>query len=264
MLASYFYHKMTTSKLPVIVCLHGLLGSSEDWSGCTELLTDYPLLCIDLPGHGLSQHLHCDDFKMCCDQISHVLRHHIPSQAPIVLLGYSLGARIFMNGLARNYFNAFNIKLLICESGHFGLKSDEQKRQRFSQDYAWAARFTNEALETVLDDWYQQPVFQSLSQMQRNALINKRLKNVGTSVASTLMATTLAKQDYLLDLLKNSNIPIHCICGEKDNKFKQLNEYSGLPYSFIHQAGHNAHIDDPQAFTNIVKSNVSALWLDAN
>ncbi|MFY2508216.1 2-succinyl-6-hydroxy-2,4-cyclohexadiene-1-carboxylate synthase [Vibrio pectenicida] len=264
MLASHFYNSVNRNNLPVIVCLHGLLGSSDDWAQCAELLSSYPVLCIDLPGHGLSQNIHCDDFKSCCDQISHVLHHQIPDQAPIVLLGYSMGARIMMTGLARHYFSALNIQLLICESGHFGLDSEEQKKQRLIHDSCWGARFTNEAIETVLDDWYQQPVFQSLSDEQRKALIRQRLKNVGSSVASMLMATTLAKQDFLLDSLKNLTIPIHCICGEKDNKFKQLNVNSGLPFSCINEVGHNVHIESPQVFTNIVKSNVSALGLRAS
>ncbi|WP_341659826.1 2-succinyl-6-hydroxy-2,4-cyclohexadiene-1-carboxylate synthase [Vibrio sp.] len=263
MLASRFYNRDHRSCLPVIVCLHGFLGDSGDWSQCAELLSDYPVLCIDLPGHGLSKNVHCVDFKSCCDQITHVLSHQVPDQAPIVLVGYSMGARIMMAGLAKKYFSAFNIQMLICESGHFGLDGEGQKKQRLINDRVWANRFTNETIEAVLEDWYQQIVFQSLSNAQRKALISKRVKNVGSSVASMLLATTLAKQDALLDTLKNSSTPIHCICGDKDRKFKQLNASSGLPYTCIHQVGHNVHIEDPQAFTNIVKSNLRALSLDA-
>ena len=36
------------SSLPVIVCLHGFLGDSDDWAQCVECLSDYPVLCIDL------------------------------------------------------------------------------------------------------------------------------------------------------------------------------------------------------------------------
>ncbi|CAM3885360.1 2-succinyl-6-hydroxy-2,4-cyclohexadiene-1-carboxylate synthase [Vibrio aquimaris] len=263
MLASRFYNSDHRRSLPVIVCLHGFLGDSDDWAQCVEFLADYPVLCIDLPGHGRSKNVHCADFKSCCDQISNVLSHQVPEQAPIVLVGYSMGARIVMAGLANEYFSAFNIKLLICESGHFGLDDEEHKKQRLINDKVWANRFSHETIETVLEDWYQQIVFQSLSDAQKTDLVRKRAKNFGSSVASMLLATTLAKQDFLLDILKTSSVSIHCICGDKDKKFKQLNASSGLPYTCIQQVGHNVHIEDPQAFTNIVKSNVRALSLDA-
>ena len=35
----------------------------------------------------------------------------------------------------------------------------------------WAERFFHEKPETVLEDWYQQPVFSHLNEQQRKALI---------------------------------------------------------------------------------------------
>ncbi|MCG9683279.1 2-succinyl-6-hydroxy-2,4-cyclohexadiene-1-carboxylate synthase [Vibrio sp. Isolate23] len=261
MLYSSFHNKEShDSSRPVVVYLHGLLGSSEDWSACRQLLPEYSSLCIDLPGHGMSKLMHCRDFKTCCDQISDVLLTQFPHHPPIVLVGYSMGARIAMVGLTQQYFSAHNIQMLISEGGHFGLHDRAEQNARLNNDFRWAERFQNDPIEQVLNDWYQQPVFSSLNHEQRQTIIDKRSANLGPSVAKMLMATTLAKQDYLLESLADLSMPIHYICGEKDMKFSQLAEQSGLSFSQVAQAGHNVHVEQPEAFAAIIQSQIRAFF----
>ncbi|MEF1306303.1 2-succinyl-6-hydroxy-2,4-cyclohexadiene-1-carboxylate synthase, partial [Vibrio owensii] len=47
-------------------------------------------------------------------------------------------------------------------------------------------------------------------------------------------------------------VPLHYICGEKDKKFSQLAETSGLAYRQIEGAGHNVHQEQPQRFARQV------------
>ncbi|MBN3573275.1 2-succinyl-6-hydroxy-2,4-cyclohexadiene-1-carboxylate synthase [Vibrio neptunius] len=259
MLYSHLYNNTSNdSSTPLIVYLHGLLGCSDDWKSCTQWLPEYTSLCIDLPGHGMSNLMHCRDFKTCCDQISDVLLTQFPHQPPIVLVGYSMGARIAMVGLTQQHFSALNIQMLISEGGHFGLCSDAEKTARLRHDSRWAERLHHEPIEQVLGDWYQQPVFSSLNHEQRQTLIHKRSANLGPSVGKMLMATSLAKQNYLLESLTGLSIPVHYICGEKDSKFSHLAELSGLSYSQVKRAGHNVHIEQPEAFADIVKSQIRA------
>tara|TARA_Y100001956_G_scaffold9865_1_gene8660 strand:+ start:755 stop:1552 length:798 start_codon:yes stop_codon:yes gene_type:complete len=243
---------------PVLVFLHGLLGSGDDWFLTRERLLDYPSIAIDLPGHGLSAFSSCNNFKECCDQISDTLLTQVAPHRPIVLIGYSLGGRIAMSGVAHNYFSSLNIQQLIVEGGNFGLQSEVEKVARLNHDANWAERFSLEPVEQVLGDWYQQAVFSSLNHEQRQKLIAKRSANLGSQVAHMLMATSLGKQDYLLDALKSSSVVTHYICGEKDKKFSQLAEQSGLSFSQVVDAGHNVHVEQPDAFAAIVKTQVNA------
>ncbi|CAK4068666.1 2-succinyl-6-hydroxy-2,4-cyclohexadiene-1-carboxylate synthase [Vibrio sp. 16] len=259
MLYSHANHSFTEKhQQPVLVFLHGLLGSGEDWQQTLAHLMDYPALSIDLPSHGLSAFSTCHDFKECCDQISDTLLTQIAPHRPIVLIGYSLGARIAMNGVVHNHFANLNIQQLIVEGGNFGLQHEADKIARLNHDSRWAKRFESEPIEQVLSDWYQQPVFSSLNHEQRQKLIAKRSANLGPQVAHMLMATSLAKQDYLLDALKSSSTTTHYICGEKDKKFSQLAEQSGLSFSQVVDAGHNVHVEQPDAFAAIVKTQVNA------
>ena len=159
-----------------------------------------------------------------------------------------------MSGIAHGYFPSLNIQLLVIEGGHFGLQSEVDKRQRWLHDRTWANRFRHEPIVQVLSDWYQQPVFSSLNHAQKQKLVTKRGANLGPSVANMLEATSLAKQDYLLELLKEAGVRTHYICGEKDNKFSQLAKRSGLSFSQVAGAGHNVHIEQPEAFATIVKA----------
>ncbi|NVD06993.1 2-succinyl-6-hydroxy-2,4-cyclohexadiene-1-carboxylate synthase [Vibrio sp. JPW-9-11-11] len=252
MLYSQASANLDTTNQAVVVYLHGLLGSSKDWHSVRQALAHLPSISIDLPGHGMSALTSCCNFRDCCNQISDTLLTHIEPHRPIVLLGYSLGARIAMYGVARQAFSQLNIQLLLAEGGNVGLSRPEERQARWQSDRGWAERLRGEPIEQVLADWYQQPVFSSLNHEQRQNLITQRSANLGPAVANMLEATSLAKQDYLLDALKSASITTHYICGEKDSKFSQLAERSGLSYSRVAGAGHNAHVEQPYAFANII------------
>lgn len=241
---------------PVIVLLHGLLGSERDWQEVRAELNECVTIAIDLPGHGFSALESCRDFRDCCNQISDTILQQIPPHQPIVLVGYSMGGRIAMSGVAGGFFANLNIQLLIVEGGNFGLE-ESQKSLRLDNDQKWSDRFATQPIEQVLSDWYQQPVFSSLNHEQRQKMVSKRSANLGPAVASMMVATSLAKQDYLLDALKVSGIAVHYICGEKDNKFSQLAKQSGLSFSQVAKAGHNVHVEQPQAFAKIINEQIS-------
>ena len=254
MLYSRASANINTTNQAVLVFLHGLLGSGQDWHSVTEHLSPRPYICLDLPGHGVSALDACRHFGDCCKQISDTLLTHIMPHRPIVLVGYSLGGRIAMSGIANGDFAQLNVQMLIVEGGNFGLSHRDAKQARWLSDSHWAARFRNEPIEQVLSDWYQQPVFSSLNHEQRQQLITKRSANLGPSVANMLEATSLAKQDDLLDGLKRTRVKTHFICGEKDHKFSQLAKLSGLSFSQVVNAGHNVHLEQPKAFADIINA----------
>ncbi|MDE1254020.1 2-succinyl-6-hydroxy-2,4-cyclohexadiene-1-carboxylate synthase [Vibrio aestuarianus] len=238
---------------PVLVFVHGLLGCGDDWLESIHYLTDYRCVTIDLPGHGISQSSPSGGFEADCNHISNIINRHIAPNTPIVLIGYSLGGRMVMYGVAMQCFNTLNIQGVVIEGGNFGLQNDALRSERLASDTAWSERFKSEPIEQVLGDWYQQAVFSSLNHEQRQTLITKRSANLGAAVAQTLVSTSLAKQPYLLDKLKSSQIPMCYVCGENDTKFTQLAKQSGLRYYPVPDAGHNVHQEQPQAFAEIIR-----------
>lgn len=241
---------------PVLVFLHGFLGNSNDWESSVSYLLDYPCLAVDLPSHGESSHILTNGFDDTCQKIETSILQHISSSQPVVIVGYSLGGRIAMYARAFHRFQKLTVIGTIVEGGNFGLQTEQDKRLRLRNDNEWARRFLNEPIEQVLAKWYQQPVFSSLNDEQRQALITKRSVNLAEPLANMLISTSLAKQPYLLDKLFEHREYIHYVCGARDEKFKQLAETSQLNVSVVPNAGHNVHIEQPKSFAHIVEQMV--------
>jgi 2-succinyl-6-hydroxy-2,4-cyclohexadiene-1-carboxylate synthase len=251
MLSNQYYPSSTTTELattPTFVFLHGFLGDGKEWHQVTDQLRDYHCLTIDMGGHGGSAYRECFGFESACEMIQDTIVQRVGTTAPVILVGYSLGARIAMFGLAKKMWQGIHLVGVISEGGNFGLKDEKQRKRRLVSDKDWAKRFSLEPIVQVLNDWYQQPIFSGLNHEQRQSLVTLRSDNLGVCCAEMLIATSLGKQPYILDDLLQQSLPIHYICGAQDVKFSQLAETSGLPYTQVAQAGHNVHREQPTAF----------------
>ncbi|WP_153447395.1 2-succinyl-6-hydroxy-2,4-cyclohexadiene-1-carboxylate synthase [Vibrio algicola] len=242
---------------PIPVFLHGFLGSTQDWKRCLSYLKSPQSIQVDLPCHGMSKYCEVDDFEGACQQIqltilAQLKKRKLPLDSPLVLVGYSLGARISMYGISQKSLPELNIKGAILEGGNFGIQAEEDKMQRWEGDKHWSKRFATESMEEVLFDWYQQGVFATLTEEQRELLVEMRSDNLGSQLGCMLRATSLSKQPYLLDALKAQSLPLLYICGEHDAKFRALAEESGLNCKIVTNSGHNSHHEQPQQYAQIV------------
>ncbi len=233
---------------PTVVFLHGFLGNSKDWSSVIQQVSQtHQCIAIDLPGHGYSNAINAINFDHIQTLIAQTLMQRGITEA--VFVGYSLGARVLMNIVS--YPNSsWQCDLLgvMLEGGHFGLDKD-QRESRYRSDQQWAKQFRDRPIEQVLQSWYQQTVFSSLSDHQRQTLIDQRKHNRGERVAEMLEAASLAKQQNLLPQLQQSSISLHYVCGDNDMKFQQLAIKSQFELSIIDDAGHNAHNEQPELFS---------------
>ncbi|MGL6019460.1 MAG: 2-succinyl-6-hydroxy-2,4-cyclohexadiene-1-carboxylate synthase [Gibbsiella quercinecans] len=229
---------------PWLVWLHGFLGNNNEWRVIAGHCPQWPSLAIDLPGHGDSANQHCTGLDDVSRQINAVLALYRIEK--YWLVGYSLGGRIAMYHACQG--NHSGLQGVVIEGGNPGLGSESQREQRSAHDAAWASRFRYEPITRVLADWYQQPVFADLSTVHREALIAVRAVNDGPAVADMLEATSLGRQPYLGDQLRQLPVPLRVLCGDSDHKFQALVREAGLPLGIVPQAGHNAHLGNPQDF----------------
>ncbi|CAM4220937.1 2-succinyl-6-hydroxy-2,4-cyclohexadiene-1-carboxylate synthase [Vibrio agarivorans] len=240
--------------LPLLVFLHGFLGSSEDWLESVKSFDEFPRLLIDLPGFGASRHLKSQDMPSCLSAIETTLKKYTTTQTKVVLVGYSMGGRILLQGLAKQVFSHLSVIGCVVEGAHFGLRDQDERAARYTNDERWAQRFEGEPIEQVLNDWYRQGVFSSLNDDQRQTLVKLRSDNLGKSIGAMLRVTSLAHQNYLLPNLRKQSVPIWYLCGEKDDKFKQLAAQSGLPVTIVQGAGHNVHHECPILFSEALRA----------
>ena len=82
---------------PLILALHGWLDNANSFLPLSHYLTDYQIMAIDWPGHGLSEHrpgkypLHWIDYLYDLDALLTALP---AEQQPTAILGHSLGGII--------------------------------------------------------------------------------------------------------------------------------------------------------------------------
>lgn len=233
---------------PWLVWLHGFLGNGDDWQAVTGQLADYPLLTVDLPGHGGSTGFSVRSMA----EVNRLLTATLTAQGihDYWLIGYSMGGRIaaYHATQTANGQPPQGLRGLILEGAHPGLPQEEQCLGRWYHDRRWAERFRREALADVLRDWYRQPVFADLNPTQRSELQQRRVANDGRALAMMLEGSSLGRQPQMGQRLRDLPLPFHYLCGETDLKFVTLARQHGYPLALIPQAGHNAHYGNPTAY----------------
>lgn len=246
-------HEGVPPSRPWLVCLHGLLGSGEDWQSIAPFFNDWPLLLVDLPGHGGSRAIAVDGFA----QVSRLLTATLQRQGidAYWLLGYSLGGRIAMYHACCG--KPDGMQGLLVEGGNPGLTPPLLREERLLHDARWAQRFRHEPIDVVLNDWYRQAVFADLNAVQRASLVARRRHNQGAAVADMLAATSLGRQPWLGEKLRQLVFPFVYLCGDQDTKFQLLAKQYNLPLLSVTQAGHNAHLANPAEYAARILSFIS-------
>lgn len=240
-----------------LVFLHGLLGNKDDWQDIVNKLPHIPTLCIDLPFHNGASDISVTNFEETVHYINEEIRSNI-GDSPYILAGYSLGGRIALYYAFASNIDTTPIKAVILEGANLGLTTDEEKQQRWLNDFAWAERFAQENIDDVLNDWYQQPVFSHLDAKQREKLIQKRTAlqdktTFGKNIAKMLTATSLAKQPDFSEKIHSELLPVYYIVGEKDQKFKDIALNNHISTYVVENAGHNSHEENSAQFVSALQ-----------
>lgn len=229
---------------PWLVWLHGFLGNRNEWAPLAQAFSDWPQLLLDLPGHADSAAVEVTDFPAMSGALQATLDHYQIND--YWLVGYSLGGRIAMYHAC--YGHTAGLRGIAIEGGNPGLEDHAARSKRLAQDSHWAERFRQQPLATVLADWYRQPVFASLTDSQRQQLVDIRLANQPRALARMLESTSLGRQPALLARLKELDIPFYYLCGEYDAKFRAIAGELPATTLTISAAGHNAHRENPAEF----------------
>jgi len=222
-----------------IFALHGFLGLPSDWAQFTYI--QHP---VKLDNEGL-------DFSEWSKKFNNSLTKESKKK---VLLGYSMGGRLGMHAVIaepKKWHGA------IFVSAHPGLISQADKAARFKADQDWANKFLHCPWEALMKEWNSNPVFGNHSfpyprtenSFDRNKL-SKQLTN-----------WSLGKQQSLIEMLKDTRVPMLVISGEGDSKFCQIaEEFSDFAtVSIIPQAAHRVPWDQPAKFTTEIQKFIEGL-----
>eukprot|EP00257_Ricinus_communis_P024903 XP_025012317.1 protein PHYLLO, chloroplastic isoform X2 [Ricinus communis] len=214
----------------VVLFLHGFLGTGEDWVPIMKAISGSArCISIDLPGHGGSKISNCGakesnkesalSVELVADLLYKLIQHLTPGK--ISLVGYSMGARIALHMALKH---EDKISRAVILSGSPGLKDEMSRKFRLAKDVSRSRLLIVHGLQLFLDAWYAGELWNSLRSHPRfQEIVSSRLSHDDVySLAEALSGLSIGRQIPLWEDLKQCNIPLLIIVGEKDEKFKEI------------------------------------------
>ena len=265
---AYNLHSWGSVSDPPVLLLHGFSGHGGSWSEAAEsfVAAGYRVLAPDLLGHGCSpappdpqryQMAHsAADLSALLDAFT---------DGGVHLLGYSMGGRLALC-FALTYPE--RVRSLTVESGSPGLASEAERAERRGWDKALAQEIEQDGIAVFVDYWESLAMWNSqrrLSTAQRRELRAQRLQNRPDGLANSLRGMGTGAQPNLHPSLTSLTAPTLLLAGADDEKFVAVNrqmvqKIANARLVILPEAGHNVHLEQPQAFVRTVLS----FWMECD
>ena len=249
---------------PVLV-LHGFTGSSDSMAGVGAALRDHHrVLRVDLLGHGRSDapRDHAPyGIERCAAQLVGVLDAFSMPYAHVV--GYSMGGRV---ALALAALHPSRVASVLGIGARAGLEDPAERAARVRDDELLAARIEREGVSAFVDAWMALPLFATQRRLGAAALAaarDERLANRPHALAASLRAMGAGAQTPLHARLAQLSMPVLLIAGAEDAGFAAIARDLARRLlhgrvSLVPEAGHAAHLENPEAFAQIARAFLAA------
>jgi len=237
---------------PVVLFLHGFMGSSADFDSAIAPLTDrFCCLAVDLPGHG-NTIVDGEESLYAMPQTANAIvtwldQLHIPHCA---LVGYSMGGRLALY-LALHFPQRF--PNVVLESASPGLRTAAERTARLQHDRNLADQLEAD-FPSFLSYWYSQPLFHALRYNPAFVdVLAQRSHNDPATLATSLRYLSTGLQPSLWEQLQYYTQPLLLLVGADDRKFCIINQAIAdcCPTAQLHMipaCGHVPHLEQPTIF----------------
>lgn len=233
---------------PAVVLVHGFTQTRASWNPVTaELGRDHQVTVVDAPGHGEAGELRAD--------LGTGARLLTDTGGRATYVGYSMGGRLALRAALDRPDQVEGLVLLGATAG---IDDPAERAARRARDEAMAERIETEGVARFLTGWLHQPLFAGLDidPVDRAA----RRANTAAGLASSLrMAGAGTMDPPWWPELGRCRVPTLVVAGAHDHKFTSLGRRlaEGLggraQFSTLVDAGHAAHLQQPQAFATLVR-----------
>ncbi len=193
-----------------LLLLHGQLGSPEDFFFLENLKTSnslrlVPLDLMDFQGVSLI------DFPEALKKKLQELK----VEEQFSLCAYSMGGRLALHYICR-YPETLRQAFIL--SAHPGLENLSDKKQRLSRDEEWAEKILKLEKDAFLKKWNEQAVFGDHKlQFSTDQYLMRR-----EFYAWAFSHWSLVRQDNLRNPLLKTDLPVHFLAGQRDEKFVSI------------------------------------------
>ena len=200
-----------------VVCLHGFLGSEEDFK---FLAGEFELFCPNLDPYILEK-----DIKKLIYDIETFKQND-----PLYLVGYSFGSRLSTEVIKLSP-DLFEKIFLIA--GHAGLKSVKEREERIEVEKEFLRAIESKKFEDFCHYWNQLDLFKFDDDI-------KPVEKTISTMKSYFFNFGLSKQNYNLECLKRVKDKIRWVFGSKDKKYSDYAkiELYDFNISFLEGVGH--------------------------
>ena len=242
---------------PVVLFLHGFLGSSADFNATiAHLAKHFCCFAVDLPGHGKTVVEGEDELYGLSQTANAIVTWLDALQIPrCFLVGYSMGGRLALY-LALHFPQRFPKAVLASASP--GLKTSAEREARLRHDHELADRLEAD-FPAFLSYWYGQPLFHTLRHHPAFLQVKEqRSRNQPELLAKSLRASSTGRQPSLWDLLPQTQ-PLLLLAGADDRKFCTINQAmadcsSTIQLQTIPACGHVIHLEKTEAFNSAIQT----------
>lgn len=242
-----------------LVFVHGFLGRPSMWGAVIERLAEHsPIALATLPGHGSTPWFPREDSFVGA---IHELASQWPFDAPVTVVGYSMGARLAL-GLSILYPEKIARAILL--SGDPGLRDETERAQRLLWDEEQATSLEREGLEAFSERWARLPLFATQEKLPvsvREAQQQERREHTMGGVAWAMRTLGLGRMPSWWEQLSTCKVPLQIVTGALDLKFTKIGaEMSQFAtHTVIPGVGHNVVIEAPASIVNAIERDLSLL-----
>jgi 2-succinyl-6-hydroxy-2,4-cyclohexadiene-1-carboxylate synthase len=227
-----------------LVLLHGFTNTGASWDGVTaSLVQRYRPIAPDIRGHGGASSVRPVSLEGVLDDIGGL------AAGPFALAGYSMGGRLALHAAL-----AFpdRVARLILIGASPGIADPDDRERRRAADEHLAAEVQAATIEEFAARWARTPVLAEQPPEVLAAAHADRLRNSSAGLAAALRGLGSGALPSLWPRLRELEIPVLLIVGERDEKFRHTAERmrDALPAArleVVRGAGHAVHLEDPEA-----------------
>lgn len=234
---------------PPLAFLHGFTQTPESWQSIGTLFADdFDVRYLDVPYHSTDAP-RVDSFLGACDAIVEGLHD-------VVLVGYSMGARLALGATLRHPDRVRALAILGCNPGIGELAEREERRR---SDEQLAERIEQIGTEAFLHEWLSRDMFARLPASARSG----RDRHRASDLASALRILGTGHQPDMWPELGSLDLPLLVMAGELDLPFAaHARRIATLAVErtecvLIADAGHAAHLEQPELFVGHLRA-----WLE--
>lgn len=246
-----------------ILLLHGFTWDGSLWDPVADALGPaFRVHAVDLPGHGSTTGWPADPtfgaVAAAIVSLAARLQREDPGRRPLILAGYSLGARLALQAAllaTRHPPVAMPLGSLVLVSGTAGIALPDERARRSQSDAMLAADLRKDGIERFVDRWERLPVFDSpvkLPQPLRAALRAVRLAQSPEGLARSLELMGQGRMPPMWDDLGRLQVPTLLVAGAEDRKYRKLAEQLGaaIPRATLRimpGCGHSVPLEAPDS-----------------